>query len=384
MSAHSSTANNTTYHVVGLMSGTSLDGLDIALCKLTYSKGKWRYSILKAQTYKYDKEWNKKLRSAHFLSSIDLLELHTAYGTYIGNCINRFIKGQNIRQIDLVASHGHTVFHQPAKHTTFQLGHGAAIASTCRIPVVSDFRIQDMLLGGQGAPLIPVCDLLLFSEYDFCLNLGGFANISFCGKNRSRRLAFDICPANIAINYFAQLKGKEYDAEGTIAATGTVRIPLLAKLNSLAYYSQSLPKSLGREWLEESFLPIVNEYRISINDKLATITEHVAEQIAKAINDRSISLSKKSISNGRANALITGGGAFNTFLVDKIREKTVVSLTVPDNTLVNFKEALGFALLGVLRMRGEINCLKSVTGANRDSSGGAIYSGNGTGLPPGI
>ncbi len=244
------------------MSGTSLDGLDIAYCSFKHEKGKWHFNIKEAVTIKYSSEWLKKLSTAHKLSSIQLLQLHNDYGYYLGACVNKFIKEKTIDKIDFVSSHGHTIFHQPEKHFTFQLGNGAAIAAKCNLPAISDFRSLDVLLGGQGAPLVPIGDKLLFSEYDFCFNLGGIANISF--ESKKKRLAFDICPVNIVLNHLAGLLNKEYDRDGLIAAAGKVDAKLLNSLNSLSYYKQAFPKSIGREWVEEEFLPILNKSNISV------------------------------------------------------------------------------------------------------------------------
>jgi anhydro-N-acetylmuramic acid kinase len=344
------------------MSGTSLDGLDIACCTLDFIDGNWAYSILKARTITYNKRWMQKLKTAHLLPAYELLKLHNEYGTFIGKSVYDFVKAQGLKHIDLVASHGHTVFHSPADGITFQLGSGAAIQAACGIAVASDFRTLDVMLGGQGAPLIPVCDMLLFPQYGFCLNLGGFANISY-NNAEGNRLAFDICPVNISLNHYAGLLNMEYDRNGEAAASATVNNSLLARLNKLGYYKQPPPKSLGREWLEEIFLPLTENSAIPIQAKLATLTEHAAMQIAAALNARPAS-----------ECLVTGGGAHNNYLIRKIREKTKVRLVIPPDDVVNFKEALGFALLGVLRLRGEVNCLKSVTGSRHSSSGGTLYS----------
>ena len=341
------------------MSGTSLDGLDIAYCSFKQEKGKWHFNIKKAVTIKYSSEWLKKLSTAPKLSSIQLLQLHNDFGDYLGTCVNRFIKESKINKVDFVSSHGHTIFHQPEKHFTFQLGNGAAIAAKCNLPVISDFRSLDVLLGGQGAPLVPIGDKLLFPEYDFCLNLGGIANISF--ESKKKRLAFDICPVNIVLNHLASLLNKEYDKDGLIAASGKVDPKLLNSLNALNYYKQAFPKSIGREWVEDDFLPILNKSNISVKDKIATVTEHIATQITKVLYGK------------KGKVLVTGGGAFNKHLVQRMGKKTSLKLIMPGNELVNYKEALVFALLGVLKWRGEVNCLKSVTGARENNSGGSIY-----------
>jgi anhydro-N-acetylmuramic acid kinase len=340
------------------MSGTSLDGLDIAYCKFRHHKKGWEFSIKKAVTLKYGKEWTAKLKNAHKLSSSKLLELHNEYGRFLGRGVKQFIKENEISKIDFIASHGHTIFHQPEKKITFQLGHGAAISAASGLNVVSDFRSLDIALGGQGAPLVPIGDRLLFSEYTYCLNLGGFANISY--EHTGNRIAFDICSVNIVLNHIAQLLNKEYDNEGKIAAKGKVNRQLLQKLNGLDYYKKAFPKSLGREWLEEEFMPLM-QVNISAQDKMATMAEHIAMQITSVIK-------------GKGSLLITGGGAFNTHLIKRIKELSPkIKLVVPGKEIVNYKEALVFALLGVLRWRGEVNCLKSVTGASENNSGGSVF-----------
>ncbi len=358
------------HNVIGLMSGTSLDGLDIAYCSFRFNKGRWKYVIQEAATIKYSKEWVVKLKDAHKLNGENLLDLHNAYGEFLGKNVLSFIKKHSIKKVDFISSHGHTVFHRPppirqrAKQIgfTFQLGNGAALAATCEITTICDFRTFDVALKGQGAPLVPIGDKLLFSEYAFCLNLGGFSNISF--EENENRVAFDICPVNIALNYLAALNGKNFDKGGLIAKSGKVNKELLLKLNGLSFYKKEKPKSLGREWLEKYFLPILNASSISVDDKLATVAEHIAQQIAVAIS----SAAKK------GDILITGGGANNGFLISRLKGKLPQnSIVIPSQTLVNFKEALVFAFLGVLKMKNEINTLKSVTGALRDSSGGVVF-----------
>jgi anhydro-N-acetylmuramic acid kinase len=342
------------------MSGTSLDGLDLAYCVFKKESDKWKFSIKEAITLKYDIEWTKKLKNAHTLSSASLLKLHNEYGTYLGHCVRDFARGKKITNLDFISSHGHTIFHQPENRFTFQLGHGAAIASATGYPVVNDFRSLDVTLGGQGAPLVPIGDKLLFSEYEYCLNIGGFANISY--EHKGDRIAFDICPANIALNYLAGLYGKDYDEDGKIAAKGKVDKTLLNKLNALSYYKKAAPKSLGREWLEKEFLPIIDKTNLSNTDKMATVTQHIVMQIAAVMNGRKASL------------LATGGGALNKHLIQQIKKHSPqTKIIVPGKELVNYKEALVFALLGALRWRGEVNCLKSVTGASKNNSGGSIF-----------
>ncbi len=341
---------------VGVMSGTSLDGLDIAAVEFTYADDKWNFTIVEATTISYSEEWIEKLKNAHTLPGEKLMALNAEYGRFTGVEIDRFIKQLSYKP-DLIASHGHTVFHQPEKGFTLQIGSGAEIAAITKTTTVFDFRITDIALGGQGAPLVPVGDKLLFHEFKYCLNIGGFANISF--EKNGRRLAFDIGPANFALNYFAEKQGFQYDIHGELGRKGAIHKQLLNKLNNLEYYNRKAPKSLGREWMERVFFPEINSFPISVSDKMRTLYEHIAMQIAKA-----------TASSGKL--LITGGGAFNIFLIERIKHHAIAEIVIPDDTIINYKEALIFAFLGVLRQQNKINCLASVTGAQKDSSGGVV------------
>ena len=350
---------NDAYTVIGLMSGTSLDGLDIAICTFIKNKDTWSFSINQAITVEYSNEWKNRLAEAHKLSSIDLLHLHKLYGKYLGEKVLEFKKSFNAT-IDFIASHGQTIFHDPSSGLTFQLGDGVEISALTGIPVVSDFRSLDVALGGQGAPLVPVGDDLLFGNYAACLNLGGFANISF--HKSGKRIAYDICPVNILINYFVnKYFNLEMDEDGKNAQKGTINKMLLAVLNNLEYYTISNPKSLGREWLENEMLPVINSFDDRPENILYTIYEHISIQLSDAFKE----FKGKEV-------LITGGGAKNRFLLELLNDKTDKKIVIPDEMLIDYKEALIFAFLGVLRWRNEINTLASVTGAKRDSSGGSI------------
>ena len=341
------------------MSGTSLDGLDIACCTFTKkADGDWTYEITAGECYEYDSEWKQKLNEAPGSNGLDLLILHKQYGSYIAEHINSFIRNKQLKP-GLIASHGHTVFHQPEKKLSFQLGDGAAIYSLTGIAVVCDFRSVDVCLGGQGAPLVPVGDALLFKEYDYCLNLGGIANISY--DKDGCRIGFDICGCNLLLNAMANEIGLDYDDKGQLAKNGSVDQSLLRELNNWGYYTMPSPKSLDKEKMLSELLPIVRSVRLTIEGKLATLTEHIALQISKSIEKKSGSI------------LITGGGAFNKALTDKIAEKTALDVNIPSSELIQFKEALVFAFLGLLRALNENNTLAFVTGADRDSMGGALY-----------
>lgn len=344
--------------MAGMMSGTSLDGMDLILCRFNKDSDRWNYQIIKADTFEYSQEWKQKLIECSNLNAEGFLLLHNEYGEYIGNCIKEFLAKDGL-SADLVASHGHTIFHQPDKNFTFQLGAGAVIAATCGITTVSDFRTTDVALGGQGAPLVPVGDELLFNDYQFCLNLGGFANVS--NHKDGVRIACDIGPANIVANFLSQQVGLEFDEDGSLGSRGYVMPELVQKLNELPFYAKPAPKSLGREWVESSFLPILTMYELPVEDLLRSVYEHIAIQIGNYLN---------SFEPGKV--LVTGGGAFNNFLMQLIRQKSKSTFIIPEIQLVKFKEALIFAFLGLLRYRHEVNCLSSVTGARRDSVSGIV------------
>jgi len=346
-----------TYKVIGLMSGTSLDGVDIAYCEFKFDR-EWDFKIGCAETIDYQQKWIDRLTSLINSDAEKISYTHFEYGKYLGEITGNFIR-KNRLSPDFISSHGHTIFHQPEKGFTLQIGDGNSISAVTGFPVVFDFRSLDVALGGQGAPLVPIGDRLLFGQFDYCLNLGGIANISF--EQAGKRLAFDICPVNIALNFLASLAGRRYDNNGSIASKGFIIPPLLKKLNQLNYYPKNPPKSLSREWIESNFFPLINKGSDPIENKLRTVIEHIAIQIAAVLNP---------LPQGKL--LITGGGAKNKFLVEVLRTKVGCNVVVPEVEIIDFKEALIFAFLGVLRWRREINTLSSVTGAKRDSCGGSI------------
>lgn len=348
------------YAAIGLMSGTSLDGVDIAACEFVLDEGKWSFEILFSHTFPYSVEWKNKLSSLPATDALSFSYLNVEYGHFLGRLTRTFIENTGFHP-DLIASHGHTVFHQPNRGLTVQVGSGSAIAAETGVPVVCDFRSADVAMGGQGAPLVPVGDRLLFSDYDACLNLGGFANISM--EHKGERIAFDICPVNIVLNRLAARLGLEYDKDGEIARSGIIDPRLLDELNSLGYYGQKYPKSLGREWLELEFLPIIDNYTGPLNNLLRTVCEHIRQQVN---NSLTCDIPFK--------VLVTGGGANNIFLVECLRQSGDHQWTLPPGLWIDFKEALVFAFLGVLRWRGEPNVLHTVTGGKADHAGGAIYT----------
>ena len=360
------------YRVIGMMSGSSLDGLDMAFIEFEENRGKWNFEIIAAQCKPYNSEWMQKLQNATSLSAYDYLLLHAAYGKYTGEQVNDFIKEFDLHhKVQLIASHGHTTFHAPAMGMTAQLGDGAAIAAATEINVVSDLRAMDMAFGGQGAPIVPAGEKLLFSDYSFCLNLGGIANISF--KSNNDYVAFDVCPANRVMNLVAATEGKEYDEGGSMAASGKVYVPLLTRLNALSYYSLPHPKSLANDFGTDIVFPLVQAFDLSNADKLRTYAEHILIQVISAIQRLLLNNDLKD-----AKLLITGGGAFNTFLVQRLMQglqALSIEVIVPDAAIINYKEALIMGLIGVLRWREEYNVLQSVTGARRSSIGGAVWIG---------
>lgn len=355
------------YNVIGIMSGTSMDGVDLALCEIGEENGRWEYKIIAAQTTPYDSKWRIRLSQLRKQTPAIYVKTDTFYGHYLGSLIKDFIAKHNVK-VDLIASHGHTVFHQPEGGITAQVGSGAVIHAATGLPVVSDFRSVDVGLGGQGAPLVPVGDQLLFSEYNACLNLGGFCNIS--AEKDGAISAFDICPGNIILNRIARNLGKEYDTDGEIALSGGINYELLKKLNSLEYYNLDGPKSLGREWINSTFWPIVRDFEKTSKqeDLMKTLADHIAGQIAKTI---------EGFDNGdpeNYKVLVTGGGAYNKALMELLSTHSDAKFIVPEDTnIIEYKEALIFAVLGLLRVKNRPNALASATGASRDNIGGALY-----------
>ena len=343
-------------NILGIMSGTSMDGLDFAVCSFEEKKGLWSYRFLYTETVPYDKSWTGKLHSAPHLSGLDLQILDMEYGQFIASQALSVIGSSGI-ETALIASHGHTVFHQPDASFTCQIGNPQVIASETGIRTIGDFRRLDMLYGGQGAPLVPIGDELLFGQYDYCLNLGGFANISF--NKDSARLARDVCPVNTALNHFARDLELPFDHDGKAGRSGNLSTPLFDHLNGISYYGSEGPGSLAREWLESELLPHIHEFRLPVTDILRTLYEHISFQISRQIKPRS-------------KVLVTGGGAYNKFLIETLTHHSQSEIVIPLPELVEFKEALVFAFMGLLRLREEINCYASVTGADRDSCCGVL------------
>ena len=348
------------YRVTGLMSGSSLDGVDLACCEFSRESGRWGFQILEAETIPYPSTLKKQLGMATSWDRPRILELDVSLGKFYAKLINEFHTSHGLSPA-LVASHDHTILHEPAKGITFQAGHGGTMAEQTGITVVSDFRSEDVAQGGQGAPLVPIGDQLLFGGYDACLNLGGFANISF-ENELLHRIAYDVGPANMVLNWIAGLKGQPFDANGKMASRGIVHRELLDQINALDFFRMDPPKSLGKEWFTETLLPVIGNTDLDVPDLMATAVEHIAMQLSAAVED-----------SKAHTVLVTGGGALNKTLVERFRYYCGADIHIPNLRLVRFKEALIFALLGLLRKLGEVNCLASATGGRSDLSTGTIH-----------
>jgi len=360
------------YKAIGLMSGSSLDGLDIAYCHFVIDKGQWSFKVLNTDVVPYPDEWVQEIKRLPVALAKTFWQSHTELGHYFAAAVNAFIKNHGLKgRVDLVSSHGHTIFHFPEKKMTAQVGDGSAIAAITDLPVVCDFRSGDIADGGQGTPIVPIGDLLLFRDYNFCLNIGGIANISCKTGNEKRIVAFDICAANQVLNSLANRMGYEYDAGGELARQGSLNAGLLEQLNALEFYKLDYPKSLDNSFSREIILPLIEAFHISTEDKLRTYTEHIAMQVTGHMH--TIYEKEKQLFSSDEKMLVTGGGAFNNFLIERIEQLSEIEVVVPAEELVKFKEALVIALMGVLRLRNEVNVLKSVTGAKKDSVAGAVY-----------
>jgi anhydro-N-acetylmuramic acid kinase len=352
--------NQENYNVIGVMSGTSLDGVDLAHIRFKINGGKWMFDILECETVAYDDGWFYNLKHAVGFSDDELAQLNIHYTKLLGQIINAIIGKHKITNLDAICSHGHTILHQPQNGFTLQIGNLPEIAAIIGRTVVCDFRVADVKLGGQGAPLVPIGDRMLFADYDYCLNLGGFSNVSF--EAGGKRVAFDVSPVNTVLNFYADLLGLDYDDKGKIARDGKVDLDLLSDLNALDFFGKPWPKSLGFEFVRETVLPLIDGFDIPIEDILRTFTEHVSIQISSALPAK----------NGKL--LVTGGGAYNDFLIERMQfHLPEMEIVIPSKKILEFKEALIFALLGVLKLRNEINVLSSVTGAKHDHSSGNVF-----------
>jgi len=362
---------------IGLMSGSSLDGLDIAYAEFGKMNGEWQYNLLLGETISYPNEWQSILKNIRNYDDNQLQKLHIQYGNYLGEQVNRFVKKHSLKP-EIVASHGHTVFHNPSERYTFQLGDGQSIANITNTLTVTDFRSKDITLGGQGAPLVPIGDELLFNDYLACINLGGIANISF--KKKGKRVAYDVSPANQLLNYLAEKVGKKFDEGGRLASNGKLINELYENLSSDEFYYRPFPKSLSNEYISKKFIPVIDKSKGKIEDKLYSTTLHIVDQIYKAISLVEVTDEQfrapaihQNLQRPPDEILITGGGAKNEFLINNLKKVVPYNLVIPEPKLIDFKEALIFAFMGALKVNGEINCLSSATGAKSDSSSGTIF-----------
>lgn len=363
------------YKVLGLMSGSSLDGLDIAYCSIDWEENQVKkWVLLESATLDFSDMWKSRLRNLPSQNGLIFAKTHTYFGHYMAELVEQFIKQNNLKEIDFIASHGHTIFHNPDQRISIQIGDGAALAAKTGITTICDFRTQDIALDGEGAPLAPLADQYLFKGYDFYLNIGGIANLS--ANINNRWVAMDCCPANQVLNALAQELGAEYDDNGNWASQGTIDQTLLEQAANFDFYTQAYPKSLGNEWIRQHILPLYLAASSSWQDKLATACEHIAIEIANCIQQI---LQKESPTKETYKVLVTGGGAFNQYLMETINaycnQHHNIELFLPDASIINFKEALLMALLGVMRMEKKPNSLKTITGAKKNTINGAVYQG---------
>ncbi|WMX15431.1 MULTISPECIES: anhydro-N-acetylmuramic acid kinase [unclassified Aureispira] len=363
------------YKVLGLMSGSSLDGLDIAYCSINWENQQVKeWELLASETLDFSDMWKSRLRNLPSQDGLIFAKTHTYFGHYMAELVQTFIQKHHLSNIDFIASHGHTIFHNPNQRISIQIGDGAALAAKTGITTICDFRTQDVALDGEGAPLAPLADQYLFKGYDFYLNIGGIANLS--ANINNKWVAMDCCPANQVLNALAQELGAEYDDKGIWSSQGIVAQGLLEQVANFDYYTQSYPKSLGNAWIRQQVLPLYLAASFSWQDKLATACEHIAIEIATCIEQV---LQKEAFSKQNYKVLVTGGGAFNEFLMERINaycnRHAEVELFLPDASIISFKEAILMALLGVMRIEKTSNSLKSITGARRNTINGAIYQG---------
>lgn len=346
-------------HVIGVMSGSSLDGLDLAYCRFFQRNALWTYEFICGKTFPFPHSLRISLEKARDLSAIQITELDATLGRWIGQEIKQWMNTEKLTP-DLISSHGHTIFHNPQASYTLQIGSGAHIASITQVKVINNFRISDVAKGGQGAPLVPIGELMLFHDHDAFINLGGIANISIIQNTTIR--AWDIGPFNQVLNHIAGRAGKLFDENGKMASTGQVIEKWKTHLLEWAYFSQSSPKSLGNEQVHLEIIKKIPEENSA--DLAFTFCQVMSKIIAEEIT-----------SNQCKNVLITGGGAYHHFFISLLNFQLPghIQITLPPKSLIEFKEAIIFAFLGLLRENNQINVLSTVTGATSDSCAGTIY-----------
>ena len=355
----------TEYKILGLMSGTSLDGLDLAYCHFVNEDAQWKFEIKETHTVPYDVTMRSGLKNAIVASVEELFVLDRDFGIFLGEQAAGFIKKHNLNP-DAIASHGHTIHHRPDLGFTIQIGCGQQLANITGIRTVANFRQMDISLGGQGAPLVPIGDQKFFNKYTFCLNLGGIANVSLFQSGK--RIAYDIGIANMLLNHLSGKLDLPYDKNGAIARSGSLDKILFDQLNDLEYYKLAPPKSTGYEWFTSEIQPLIDSSDSPVEDQLHTSVHHIARQIGKQLQHHSTGNQDK--------LLITGGGALNTFLIEVLNNELGdrIEIAIPSEEIISYKEAMVFAFMGALRLSGEVNVLSSVTGASKDSCSGIVYN----------
>ena len=348
---------NNKYNVIGIMSGTSCDGLDIAHCLFYKKNNYWIFELINCIDIPYPKQIKDRLLNCSHLDALSLKILDLDLGEFFKNEISKFIQSSESK-FDLISSHGHTVFHDPKKKLTYQIGNPFIIYSSIRIPVVFNFRELDVIMSGEGAPLVPYGDKKLFNEFDYCINIGGILNISKLYEKKL--IGYDICPGNIILNKFSRKLRKEYDIDGRLSSSGNFNSTLFKVLNEIDYYKGEIPKSLDISYIEKIYYPLFTD--IDPKDILHTYVNHIAYQINNAIQKK------------KSRVLLTGGGAFNAHILKKISyyNKHDHKFIVPNKDIIIFKEAIIFAFLGFLKLLKKKNISKSVTGSNFSSSSGLI------------
>lgn len=363
--------------IIGLMSGTSMDGLDVALCKISGKGIHTRFRIMEFQTVSYSKQTKDKIFEVFAKKQIEfekLCMLHPWIGELHGKMVLQCLKKWKYApgEIDLIASHGQTVLHLPASlqpdadiNSTLQVGDGDHIAVVTGITTMSDFRQKHIAKGGEGAPLAVYGDYLLLShktENRILLNIGGIANFTYLPAGRDGKKVFvtDTGPGNTLMDQVVRLNfpGKYFDKDSELALKGTVHGALLTELKSHTFFNMAFPKTTGPELFNLDYIRSARERAgandISLEDLLATLTRFSSETIAESI--------RKTLKKHSFQIYLSGGGAHNPLLTRWIREildveklLTTAALGVP----VDAKEALLFAVL-----------------ANESVAGGKVDFGN--------
>lgn len=348
------------------MSGSSLDGLDIGIIDIIKKGNELSYEVIRCDTIEYSTEWKKSLTSLPNASAKELANNDMAYSRYMSELIRSFLKEED--QIDYVSLHGHTLFHEPENGFTYQLGNGGVLSARLGLPVVCDFRSKDIGLGGKGTPLAPIVDSYFYNEYEVLINLGGICNLTFLSKKET--IAWDVCPCNQLLNFLSEKMNLAYDKDGLIARNGKLNLDFLNILEKNPYYSEKYPKSLDNQYIKQNIIRELDSYTIPLEDQLHTTCIFVARQIKAAIQ-----MAVKSLEVAwPEKILITGGSAHNAFLIQCIKEHCAPSVvSIPDETIINYKEIILMALCAYLRVNNQENTLSEVTGSSRNSIGGAIY-----------